>query len=150
MLYNFLSATYNLISGTNPHEEDYRLTVDWHSCGFFYSKTKNKEALLCKRNRQFNTALWLMPKCTFRSVMKKNQRPFSRQKSGVLYEKLFAISTAISGRNFGSKRETKREQFGQSVAHYTSKWKFVGSAESFCSLKITVAYTLYYHFAQHH
>ena len=37
LLYNFLSATYNLISGTNPHEEDYRLTVDWHSCGFFYS-----------------------------------------------------------------------------------------------------------------
>lgn len=24
LLYNFLSATYNLISGTNPHEEDYR------------------------------------------------------------------------------------------------------------------------------
>ena len=40
LLYNFLSATYNLICGTNPHEEDYRLTVDWHSCGFFYSKTK--------------------------------------------------------------------------------------------------------------
>ena len=33
LLYNFLSATYNLISGTNPYEEDYRLTVDWHSCG---------------------------------------------------------------------------------------------------------------------
>lgn len=33
---------YNLISGTNPHEEDYRLTVDWHSCGFFYSKTKTR------------------------------------------------------------------------------------------------------------
>ena len=57
MLYNFLSATYNLISGTNPHEEDYRLTVDLDSCGFFYSKTKNKEALLCKRNRQLNTAV---------------------------------------------------------------------------------------------
>ena len=28
LLYNFLSTTYNLISGTNPHEEDYRLTVD--------------------------------------------------------------------------------------------------------------------------
>ena len=52
--------------------------------------------------------------------MKKNQRPFSRQKSGVLYEKLFAISTAISGRNFGNEREAKREQLGQSVAHYTS------------------------------
>lgn len=38
----------------------------------------------------------------------------------------------------------------KSVAHYTSKWKFVGSAESFCPLKITVADTLYYHFAQHH
>lgn len=87
---------------------------------------------------------------TLRSVMKKNQRPFSRQKSGGLYEKLFAISTAISGRNFGRKRYAKREQFGQSVAHYTSKWKFVGSAESFCPLKITVADTLYYHFAQHH
>ena len=24
LLYNFSSATYNLISGTNPHEEDYR------------------------------------------------------------------------------------------------------------------------------
>ena len=32
-------------------------------------------------------------------------------------------------------RKAKREQFGQSVAHYTSKWKFVGSAESFCPLK---------------
>ncbi len=42
LLYNFLSTTYNLISGTNPHEEDYRLTVDWHSCGFFYSKTKRR------------------------------------------------------------------------------------------------------------
>ena len=42
LLYNFLSATYNLISGTNPHEEDYRLTVDWDSCGFFYSKTKTR------------------------------------------------------------------------------------------------------------
>ena len=46
-----------------------------------------------------------MPKCTFRSVMKKNQRPFSRQKSGVLYEKLFAISTAISGHNFVAKQK---------------------------------------------
>ena len=27
------------------------------------------------------------------------------------------------------------QQFGQSVAHYTSKWKSVGSAESFCPLK---------------
>lgn len=31
----FLSATCNLISGTNPREEDSRLTVDWYSCGFF-------------------------------------------------------------------------------------------------------------------
>ena len=104
---------------------------------------KNNEALLCKRSRQLNIALRLMPKCTFRSVMKKNQRPFSRQKSGVLYEKLFAISTAISGRNFGSKQEAKMQQFGQSVAHYTSKWKFVGSAESFCPQKITLQ-TSYY------
>ena len=72
---------------------------------------------------------------TLRSVMKKNQRPFSRQKSGGLYEKLFAISTAISGRNFGNEREAKREQLGQSVAHYTSQAKSVGSAESFCPLK---------------
>ena len=52
--------------------------------------------------------------------MKKNQRPFSRQKSGVLYEKLFAISTAISGRNFGNEREAKQKAYEQSVAHYTS------------------------------
>ena len=59
-----------------------------------------------------------MPKRILRSVMMKNQRPYSRQKSGGLYEKLFAILTTISGRNFGSKREAKKEQFGQSVAHF--------------------------------
>ena len=110
---------------------------------------KNNEALLCKRSRQLNIALRLMPKCTFRSVMKKNQRPFSRQKSGVLYEKLFAISTAISGRNFGNEREAKREQLGQSVAHYTSipkSWALRGCV----STKKQSVYTLYYHFAKYH
>ena len=90
-----------------------------------------------------------MPKCTFRSVMKKNQRPFSRQTSGVLYEKLFAISTAISGRNFGNEREAKREQLGQSVAHYTSipkSWALRGCV----STKKQSVYTLYYHFAKYH
>ena len=61
-----------------------------------------------------------MPERTFRSVMKKNQRLFLCEKSGGLYEKLFAISSAIGGNYFGSKRKAKREQFGQSVAHYTS------------------------------
>ena len=37
---------------------------------------KIMEAKLCKTNRQFNTALRLMTERTFRSVMKKNQRPF--------------------------------------------------------------------------
>lgn len=40
-----------------------------------------------------------------------------------LYEKLQSIASAIDGRNFGNKRETKREQFGQSVAHYTLRCK---------------------------
>ena len=46
-----------------------------------------------------------------------------------LYEKLLAISSAISGRNFGSKQEAKGIQFGQSVAHYTSQaklWALLG------------------------
>lgn len=46
-----------------------------------------------------------MLKRILRSVMKKNQRPFSRQKSGGLYEKLRAISSAISGNNFVAKQK---------------------------------------------
>ena len=67
----------------------------------------------------------------------------------VLYEKLFAISTAISGRNFGNEREAKREQLGQSVAHYTSipkSWALRGCV----STKKQSVYTLYYHFAKYH
>ena len=69
-----------------------------------------------------------MPKRYYKVGDEEKSATFFAPKIGGLYEKLFAISTAISGHNFGSKREAKREQFGQSVAHYTSKWKFVGSA----------------------
>ena len=78
----FLSATYNLISGTNPHEEDYRLTVDWHSCGFFYSKTKTRRLYYVRETDNLIPRYGLYHSATLRSVMKKNQRPFSRQKSG--------------------------------------------------------------------
>ena len=61
-----------------------------------------------------------MPKRYFKVGDEEISATFFTSKSGDLYEKLFAISPAISGRNFGSKREAKREQFGQSVAHYTS------------------------------
>ena len=65
-----------------------------------------------------------MPKRYYKVGDEEKSATFFAPKIGGLYEKLFAISTAISGHNFGSKREAKREQFGQSVAHYTSipKW----------------------------
>ena len=69
-----------------------------------------------------------MPKRYFKVGDEEISATFFTPKIRRLYEKLRAISSAIGGRNFGNKREAKREQFGQSVAHYTSKWKFVGSA----------------------
>ena len=123
MLYNFLSTTYNLISGTNPHEEDYRLTVDWYSCGFFILRQKTRRRDYVIETDNLIPRYGLCRNATLRSVMKKYQRPFLCKKSGGLYEKLRAISSAIGGRNFGSKQEAKMQQFGQSVAHYTSKWK---------------------------
>ena len=41
---------------------------------------------------------------------------FFTPKIGGVYEKLFAISSAISGRNFGSKRETKCNQGSRKYA----------------------------------
>ena len=76
---------------------------------------KIMEAKLCKTNRQFNTALRLMPKCTFRSVMKKISDLF-RAKIRRLYEKLRTISSAISGRNFGNKQEAKCNQGSRKYA----------------------------------
>ena len=143
LLYNFLSTTYNLISGCNPHEEDYRLTVDWHSCGFFYSKTKRRRNYV-RETDNLIPRYGLYHSATLRSVMKKNQRPFSRQKIRRLYEKLRAISTAISGRNFESKREAKWKTVWAKCSPLYFQMEVRGLCEAVCPLKITVADTLYY------
>ena len=57
---------YNLISGYNPREEDSRYRLGQIRADFFILRTKNKEVRLCKRNRQLNTALRLMPKRYFK------------------------------------------------------------------------------------
>ena len=69
-----------------------------------------------------------MPERYFKVGDKEKSATFFAPKIRRLYEKLWAIPSAIDGRNFGSKQEAKMQQFGQSVAHYTSQWKFVGSA----------------------
>ena len=148
LLYNFLSATYNLISGTNPHEEDYRLTVDWHSCGFFYSKTKRRRNYV-RETDNLIPRYGLYHSATLRSVMKKNQRPFSRQKIRRLYEKLRAISTAISGRNFESKREAKWKTVWAKCSPLYFDSEVVGSAR-LCVHWKTVGRQGTTHFAQHH
>ena len=62
-----------------------------------------------------------MPKRYYKVGDKEKSATFFAPKIRRLYEKLFAILTAISGRNFGSKQEVKREQFGQSVVYFASQ-----------------------------
>ena len=116
MLYSFLSATYNLISGTNPHGEDSRFRHSQTRADFFILKKKTRRQNYVRETDNLILRCGLCRNATLRSVMKKNQRPFSRQKSGGLYEKLFAISIAVSGRNFGSKREAKCNQGSRKYA----------------------------------
>ena len=75
-------------------------------------------------------------------------RPFIRtvfRRRGLLsgcsfFQKIFATQIFFSGTLF---YRIVCSTYSISVAHYTSKWKFVGSAESFCPQKITLQ-TSYY------
>lgn len=74
---------------------------------------------------------------------------FFTPKIGGLYEKLRANSSAVGGNDFVAKQKKDATVWAKCSPLYFALQR-VGSAEGFCPLKITVADTLYYHFAKHH
>ena len=80
---------------------------------------------------------------------KEKSATFSMLKIRRLYEKLFAISTAISGHNFVAKQKKDATVWAKCSPLYFPM-EVCGLCEAVCPLKIIAADTFYYHFAQHH
>ena len=66
--------------------------------------------------------------------MKKYQRPVSRQKSGGLYEKLFAISSAVGGNDFVAKQKKDATVWAKCSPLYFPM-EVCGLCEAVCPLK---------------